>query len=292
MLALLFAAAAASACPIEPVAGAAGENHVLFHGLSPDGRTLAVGWDRATGPALTRGAYLLDLRTGGRTDLPHLNNAPSFSNDGRYLVSANYAADPALRTEIVELDRRTGMARTLASGPSAEWLASYARNGKAILFNSTRTGGSDLYEVDRTTGTLRQLTTDPRYDAHATYIDNGRRIIFHRQVEGGNYDIIVRDLKSSAEKTVGATEAEEAYPTVSPDGRWIAFSAVPAVGAQPNLYVMRRDGSGKVRLTEGPDKDAYATWSGDGRQLYFVRFHAAGGRIYRLRMIGGRCVAR
>ena len=292
MLAILIAASAAAACPTEQVAGAPGENHVMFHGLSPGGRSLAVGWDRGSGQATERGAYLLDLRTGKRTDLPHLNNAPSFSPDGRFLVSANYAADRSLRTEIVELDRRTALAKTFASSASAEWLASYSRDGRSILFNSTRTGGSDLYEADRVTGALRQLTSDPRYEAHASYIDGGRRIIFHRQTGGDNYDIVIRDLKSGAEQAVGTTAAEEAYPAMSPDGRWIAFGAVSEAGRQPNLYLMRRDGSSRTRLTQGTAKDAYAAWSPDGRSLYFVRFDASGSAILRMKLHGGACAAR
>ena len=289
MVALLIAAAAAAVCPVHLVAGSPGENHVMFHGVSRDGRTLAVGWDRGSGPTTQRGAYLLNLATGRRTDLPHLNNAPSFSPGGRFLVSANYAADPALRTEIVELDRRSGAVRTFASGPSGEWLASYARDGQSILFNSTRTGGSDLYRVTRSNEALQQITSDPRYEAHASFIDRGRRVIFHRQTQGDNYDIVIRDLATGAERLVGSTAAEEAYPAMSPDGRWIAFSAVPSPGAQPNLYVMRRDGSGRARLTHSVAKDAYATWAPDGRSLYFVRFEAGGSKIYRQAMKSGSC---
>src|SRR4249919_3367007 len=118
MLALILAAAAVGTCALDQVSGIPGENHVMFHGLSPDGRKIAIGWDRRSGANVERGAYLLDLRTGRRTDLAHLNNAPSFSPDGRYLVSANYAADRSLKTELVELDLRRGSARSLASGPS------------------------------------------------------------------------------------------------------------------------------------------------------------------------------
>ena len=166
----------------------------MFHGLSPDGRKLAVGWDRGSGASVQRGAYLLDLRTGRRTDLPHLNNAPSFSPDGRHLVSANYAADRSLKTELVELDLRDGTARTLASGPSAEWLGSYSSDGRWILFNSTRTGTSDLYRIRRADGRIERLTDDPRYEAHAQFFDRDRKVIFHRQVAGDDYDIVVREL--------------------------------------------------------------------------------------------------
>src|SRR5215212_2997509 len=118
MIVALLRVAASTSCQLTLIAATPHENHVMFNGVSPDGRLLAVGWDRGSAPNVARGAYLLDLKSGERRNLPGLNNAASFSPRGRYLVSANYAADRSLRTEIVELDRRTGKTRTFASGPS------------------------------------------------------------------------------------------------------------------------------------------------------------------------------
>jgi Tol biopolymer transport system component len=136
---------------------------------------------------------------------------------------------------------------------------------------------------------VERLTADPRYEAHARYFDRNRLLIFHRQTAGDNYDIVVRDMRSGRERLVGATGAEEAYPALSPDERWIAFSAVPTPGAQPNLYLMRSDGSARTRLTSGLSKDAYAAWGPDGRSLYFVRFDPEGSKIMRLSVVDGRC---
>ncbi|WP_028969986.1 TolB family protein [Sphingomonas sp. URHD0057] len=286
---ILLALAASAMCATTLIAGAPHENHIMFDGISPDGKTLAVGWDRGNAPNVERRAYLLNLQSGKRTDLAALNNAASFSPDGRFLVSANYAADRSLRTEVVELDRRTGKSRTFASGPSGEWLASYSADGRSILFNSTRSGTSDLYLAARADGHLKQLTSDPRYEAHGHLFDRGRKLLFHRQTDGDNYDVVIRDLPTGHEKLIGATPAEEAYPALSPDGRWLAFSAVPSPGAQPNLYIMRSDGSVRRRLTTGQAKDAYAAWAPNGRSIYFVRFDPDGSKIYRLGVRGGRC---
>jgi Tol biopolymer transport system component len=295
MLAFLIATAVAADmlmldvnCRIEPLT-AAGEGANMFHGLSPDGRELAVGWERGEGASRQRGAFILDLRTGKRTPLPQLNNAASFSPDGRYLVAANYSIDLKLKTEVVELDRRTGETKTYASDPATEWLASYSSDGKWILFNSMRTGNSDLYRVKRATGKVERVTDGANYEAHGKYFDRDRQILFHRNVRGEDYDVAILDTLTGRSRAIGATPLEEAYPAMSPDGRWIAFSAVDTAGEQPNLYVMRRDGSGKYRLTDGPDKDAYSTWSRDGRAIYFVRFAKDGGRIYRIRMKNGAC---
>ena len=297
MLALLILAATADMlmvdvnCRIEPVT-AAGEGANLFHGLSPNGRELAVGWERGEGAATKRGAFIIDLKTGKRTPLPQLNNAASFSPDGRFLVAANFTGDPNRKTDIVELDRKTGTTRTYATDPATEWLASYSSDGKWILFNSMRTGASDLYRVERATGKIERLSTGASYEAHGKYIDRDRQILFHRNVGGDDYDVAILDVATGQSRSIGATPLEEAYPAMSPDGRWIAFSATAAAGEQPNLYLMKADGSGKYRLTQGPDKDAYATWSRDGRAIYFVRFASDGGRIYRLKMRGGACAVR
>lgn len=290
ILALLaLGAAPDAACTPEIVSGSPGEGQSMFHGLSPDGRELAVGWESGSGESVRRGAFILDLRTGKRSELPHLNNAPSFSPDGRYLVAANYSGDPALQTEVVELDRRTGTARTYASDPATEWLPSYSRDGKWVLFNSMRTGASDLYRVERATGQLERLTSGPTYEAQGQFFDKGRKILFHRNVQGDDYDVAILDLASGKSHSIGATALEEAYPAISRDGRWVAYSAIAAPGEKPNLYVMKPDGSGRTRLTQGADQDAYATWSPDGRYIYFVRFHPEGGRVYRLGMRNGRC---
>lgn len=276
-------------CSPELVSGVAGEGQSMFHGLSPDGREIAIGWESGTGDAVQRGAFILNLSTGERTDLPHLNNAPSFSPDGRYLVAANYSDDPNLQTEVVELDRQTGTARTYASDPASEWLASYSKDGKWILFNSMRTGASDLYRVERSTGELQRLTRGETYEAQGQFFDRDQKLIFHRNVQAEDYDVAIQDMRTGKAHSVGATPLEEAYPAMSRDGRLIAFSAVAAAGEKPNLYVMKSDGSGRTRLTRGGEQDAYATWSREADYLYFVRFHPEGGRVYRLGMRDGRC---
>jgi Tol biopolymer transport system component len=277
-------------CRLERVAGAAGENHVLFRGLSPDGRTLGVGWDRERGGATERGAYLLDLRTGRRRDLTGLNNAPSFSPDGRRLVAANYPGPPNLRMEIVELDLASGTVRSLASDPASEWLPSFSRDGRWVVFNSTRSGGSDLYRVDTRTGAVERLTDDPRYEAHAQFSRDGRHILFHRQISGDDYGLAMLDLATRKVVELPGTPREEAYPAFSPDERRIAYSSDAGQEAgKPDLYVMRADGSRPRRLTAHPDKDAYATWSPNGRHIYFTRQGSDSVRIYRLEMRGGDC---
>lgn len=270
------------ACVVEPIATAPGIAQFQFNGLSPDGRLLGVGWERGA----DHGAYLLDLESGARTDLPAVfDNAVSFSPDGRRIISAPRMPDR--RTEIVEWTRADGTTRVLASDAAAEFLPSYAADMSLVYFNSYRTGASDLYAVDRTTGVVTRLTTDARYDAHAQLSPDGAQIAFHRQSGPNDYDVVVLDRRTGLERVLAQTPGEEAYPAWSPDGRYLVFSSDRAASpGRLELYVMRADGTDIRPLTRGGN-DSYATWAPDGRAIYFVSRHDGHG-VYRVRLAPSR----
>lgn len=276
----------AGGCAAERVALAPGMLQFQFNGVSPDGRTLAVGWERGG----AHGASLLDLRTGARSDLPTVfDNAVSFSPDGRRLIAA--VRTPDRRTEIVELDRASGQTRVIASDPSADFLPSYSRDMSRVYFNSYRTGGSDLYVASRATGAVTRLTTFDGYDAHAQLSPDETRLAFHRNTRDAGYEIVVLTLATGQEQVLASASGEDAYPAWSPDGRHLVFASDrgSAAGAT-DLYVMQADGSDLRRLTAGSIA-SYPSFAPDGRAVYFVSKREGHG-VYRLRLDAARrCVS-
>lgn len=127
-------------CLVEHIAVEPGRHHHHYDGLSPDGGKLAVGWRGDEGES---GLFLLDLKTGARTDIPGLNNGAVFSPDGNKLL--NILPTENGRTDIIEYDLATGEMTPIAPHDQWEWLASYSSDGETILFNSYRTGASDIY---------------------------------------------------------------------------------------------------------------------------------------------------
>jgi Tol biopolymer transport system component len=63
----------------------------------------------------------------------------------------------------------------------------------------------------------------------------------------------------------------EYWPSLSPDGRWVAFTWDGEKGDNHDIWVKEVDGTGLNRLTSDPAMDLCPTWSPDGRQIAFAR---------------------
>jgi hypothetical protein len=61
------------------------------------------------------------------------------------------------------------------------------------------------------------------------------------------------------------------FPSWSPDGTKIIFSAVPTAESNYQLFVINADGSARTQLTFGNFQDQYPSFSPDGRKIVFAR---------------------
>ena len=59
----------------------------------------------------------------------------------------------------------------------------------------------------------------------------------------------------------------DSHPVVSPDAGWIAF--VAASNGNPEIYIMKIEGSHLFRLTRHAASDRWPEWSPDGTNLIF-----------------------
>jgi tricorn protease len=84
-----------------------------------------------------------------------------------------------------------------------------------------------------------------------------------------------------------AYEGEEKFPRISPDGRFIAFTA--QYEGNDDVYVMPASGGEPQRLTYHPMSDQVIGWTGDGRIVFRSRRDHPHGdyRVYSLPVAGG-----
>ncbi|MFB9905369.1 S9 family peptidase [Allokutzneria oryzae] len=87
-------------------------------------------------------------------------------------------------------------------------------------------------------------------------------------------------------------------PVISPDGRWVVYSAHPLskAGEHPvsALWIAATDGSAPPRqLTAGTASDTAPKWSPDSRTVYFLSDRAEWGKrqLHRIRLDGGEAEA-
>jgi len=66
-------------------------------------------------------------------------------------------------------------------------------------------------------------------------------------------------------------EKQASCPTISPDGRWIAYAS-PGSGTA-SIYVRPVEGEGKWQVS--PNLGGYPRWSGDGRRLFYIDIGSA-----------------
>ncbi|HZF30247.1 MAG TPA: hypothetical protein VE907_14100 [Gammaproteobacteria bacterium] len=173
--------------------------------------------------------------------------------------------------------------------PALDYSASFSRDGRWIVFTSTRGGDADVYRARVDGSQLEQLTRDPAFDDQGALSPDGKALAFVSS-RGGTADVWTLDLASGALRNLTNAPGGDFRPAWSPDGRWIAFSSdrdslnpkfTFATVHSTELYVMRADGSEQRRLTR---RNAYAgspVWLPDGREL--VYYQAAVDEVQKIR---------
>ena len=91
---------------------------------------------------------------------------------------------------------------------------------------------------------------------------HGDRLVF---VSEG--DLFGTDLRDGTAHRLTSHEGSESRPSLSPDGRWIAFTG--EYGGNPDVFVMPARGGAPRQLTHHPDSDAVVGWSSDGSFVLF-----------------------
>jgi imidazolonepropionase-like amidohydrolase/Tol biopolymer transport system component len=230
-------------------------------------------------------------------------NEPAFSPDGRYLYFSDdatpgdtfqYSKDVNGQIYVIQrLDRDTGEIETLVSGPGGAIRPTPSPDGKTLAFIRRIRGKSNLMLFDLASGRISQLTDALDRDMQETWAihnvypgiswtPDNRSIVFWGggkirrvdvasgqvadipfQVSGSRF---VHDAQQ-VPKRIGEPSFEvkmTRFATPSPDGRRVVFEALG------NLWVRDIAGGSPRRLTRADEREAFPTWSRDGRQIAYV----------------------
>lgn len=121
----------------------------------------------------------------------------------------------------------------------------------------------------------RQAFGPTDWFVRAVDVSPGGRLVFSAKPGAGptagwqrEMEIYSASLDGSGIRQLTHNRAFDNDPTVSPDGRRVAFSRL--VHGRGQIFTMRIDGSHVVRVTHDRNRDRLPAWSPDGRRLLYL----------------------
>jgi TolB protein len=168
--------------------------------------------------------------------------------------------------------------RNITNDPANDWGPDWSPDGRSIVFNSDRVGGSLRgYLVDPDGSNLRALDVDAWVE-YASFAPDGERIAFMGH-QGSDYEIFVADLTTGAVEQLTDSPGSDGWPAWSADGSTIAFTSeredcaflTPEAECwrtgdeHHDIWLMDVDGSNQRRVT--PEVGQFVAWSPDSRYL-------------------------
>jgi Tol biopolymer transport system component len=159
----------------------------------------------------------------------------------------------------------TRLSYTTGENSNARW----SPDGTRVAYTSAPLGGYQKIVVVNVRGGAPEtfLESDPLFKNLYGWTPDGHALIYGHQDPATRWDIFVLPLEGDKKpKTFLATPYFEDNATVSPDGRWMVYRSNES--GQFDIYVQSfPEGGNKYKVTTHGGNSA--SWSKDGRQLYF-----------------------
>ncbi|MBX3011691.1 MAG: protein kinase [Caldilineaceae bacterium] len=220
--------------------------------FSPDGRYLAFYGTR--NDAL--GLRLWDSNSGRNPSaiFPQLSaniedsrySPPSWAPDSsRVAFSSNREGDRIMRVYVTGAPA-PGTTTTVDFGEDPAWTPPGSGQSLLVYKGTDRTGNNPGLWLASENGTkVRQLTSNGT-DRRPVWSPDGQYMVFMRQLESGNWELFRVQVSDGSELQLTDHPAQDGLPTISPDGRWVAF-ATDRNGTW-EIWRIALDGSSEQRL--------------------------------------------
>ena len=179
--------------------------------------------------------------------------------------------------------------RRLTNNPAIDGSPSWSPDGKRIVFTSYRDGNfmngiptTEIYVMDADGRNQQKLTNNPAHDGSPSWSPDGEQIAFDSNRDGRfNWEIYVidadgRNLQRITNSPNDDGWPDDRYPSWSPDGKRIVFSARREAHFESKfavtyeIYVMDADGGNQQRLTNNRNNEWNPSWSPDGERIAFT----------------------
>lgn len=192
--------------------------------------------------------------------------APFFSTrlspDGRRIAYSLFG----MESQIWIYDLVRGTATRLTSESMAEF-AIWTPDGGEVIFDWLKTGDPNLYIQSIDSGSSIERLSESRYFQWPSSISpDGETLAFVEEHEEMNRDIHFLNIRDRRVTPFLNSRFLEAYPEISPDGRWIAY--VTDETGRMEVYVQALAGP-RGRWQISHEGGAMPLWAPNGGQLFY-----------------------
>ncbi|MEP6961376.1 MAG: protein kinase [Acidobacteriota bacterium] len=234
-------------------------------GVSRDGRMVMT---RTAGASDTRFVwYRRNGEEAGTLGATGLRDQPRLSPHQDFVLFTQ--ADPQTgNRDVYSMEVARGIPSRLTTNAANDWEASWAADGRRILFASDRQGGSALQPYIK--ASLDPSSPETHIPGIGT--DVGDLSPDGKWIVGGNRDLEIAPVSSGTEPfKFLATPASERDARFSPDGKWLAY--VSNVSGTYNVYV--RPFAGGPALAENaiqisPNGGEFIVWGSHGEEIFYM----------------------
>ncbi|HYW30143.1 MAG TPA: protein kinase [Gemmatimonas sp.] len=177
-------------------------------------------------------------------------------------------ADRSGRTELWLRSLQSGTFTRLSAAGTTNYRPSWSPDGKRIVFTSNQRGATAAYQVPADGSAAPSLLQAGGLSVdEAQFSADGGWLVF-RTGAGAGRDISARRTNAdTTARELVATKAEEFSPTVSPDGRWLAYASDET--GRTEVYVRPFPDVSGGRFAVSRMGGSEPVWSRSGRELYY-----------------------
>lgn len=162
--------------------------------------------------------------------------------------------------------------------PSTAGAAFSGSNGRVAFTRFTFETDPEIFTSDADGSNRVRLTRNGTGDSAPAWSRDGRWLAWECHAESGQVtgEVCVMRHDGSGKRQLTSGASGSRYPSWSPDGRRLVYVRVVDVGTeeQPDirydLFTMRRDGTGRIRVTSDHLFKQEPQWSNDGSRIAYA----------------------
>lgn len=169
-------------------------------------------------------------------------------------------------------DVRSGAATTISTPGAVTDNAVFTPDGRSVIFAANNAQAGVLYRasVSNPNESRAALARDSALALEGPAPSPDGRTVYYTRHRGGISDImaLALDQPGSTDRPVVAGSAREGVPSVSPNGKWLAYESDES--GHYEVYVRSTDSARADRWQVSYGGGARARWSRDGHELFYI----------------------